>query len=447
MILVLICTLTATGCMVDFTGGVRDDGGPGPDAADAADGAVGCGPDNCEGCCDLLGDCRLGDTENHCGTAGAICRDCTLTAGQLCIEHDCEVPGCVDADSDGYGAYCAAGEDECDDDPSNWTAAGCADCADTDGDGQRGTNCDLSEDACEGDANNWTAAGCTGCSDSDGDGLRGTDCDLPEDCDDNALGVAVACQANGCPEGWIHIPAGSFEMGCNAGELGNTCDNDEQPRHTVTLTDYCIQPTEVSVGMYRACDQANVCSGDPEVTATHALCNWTWSAGGRESHPLNCIRWADARAYCQDWMGGDFPTEAQWEKAARGDTDTRKYPWGDTPEPNCNHCNWNQCHSSTAPSTWPVGTLSSLAGDSPYGLKDMAGNLWEMTRDTFDADIYVDCFNGCTDPVNASSDTSKVIRGGGYYQPDASYLRVTERSMENSTSRSLNLGFRCRRTP
>lgn len=343
---------------------------------------------------------------------------------------------------------CSPGvQDACDDDPSNWTASGCTDCSDDDGDGYRGTSCDQSEDACEGDAYNWTASGCASCVDDDGDGLRGTGCDLAQDCDDTALGIAAPCQANGCPEGWVHIPAGNFEMGCNAGELDNTCENDEMPRHTVTLTAYCLQPTEVSVAMYRACDAANVCNGDPDVTGTNALCNWTWGSGGRESHPLNCISWGDARQYCQQFMGGELPTEAQWEKGARGDADTRKFPWGDTPDPSCSQCNWNQCHSSNAPFTWPVGYLSSGAGDSPYGLKDMAGNLWEMPRDTYDDNIYVDCFNGCTDPVNTGVGSTIVIRGGGYFHPLTGYLRVTERSMESPTARSLNLGFRCRWTP
>ncbi len=77
----------------------------------------------------------------------------------------------------------------------------------------------------------------------------------------------------------------------------------------------------------------------------------------------------------------------------------------------------------------------------------MAGNLWEMTRDTYDSNYYVNCFPTCTDPVNTAQGTSKVIRGGGYYHPIATYLRVTERAMESSVARSLNLGFRCRRQP
>lgn len=84
-----------------------------------------------------------------------------------------------------------------------------------------GVDCTLGPDACDADQHNWTAAGCASCTDADGDGLRGTGCDLPEDCDDTARGIAAPCQANGCPQGWIHIPAGDFEMGCNSGELDN----------------------------------------------------------------------------------------------------------------------------------------------------------------------------------------------------------------------------------
>jgi serine/threonine-protein kinase len=211
---------------------------------------------------------------------------------------------------------------------------------------------------------------------------------------------------------------------------------------------YCIALTEVTVGEYRACLDAGVCAGTPRETHDDALCNFSVSPAGRETHPLNCTQWADGRQYCQDWLGGDLPTEAQWEKAARGaGNDTRKYPWGASPEPTCSLCNWDTCYSSVAPSTWPVGHLSSGAGDSPFGLKDMAGNVWEFTRDTYDDDIYQSCTSNCTDPSNVTAGSYKTIRGGGYYHPDANYLRVTERAGEYDDHWSLNAGFRCVRSP
>ena len=411
-------------------------------------GGSGCGPANCAGCCDTQGFCQLGLEDTECGKEGEACTDCTQTSWETCNGGQCHIVPCQDNDGDGYGVDCLEGADACDDDEWNWTSAGCDDCSDVDGDGVRGTGCDLNEDACDDDALNWTSAGCADCTDADGDGLRGTRCDLADDCDDTTEGISTPCDANGCPEGWIYIPAGDFEMGCNAGELDGTCESDEQPRHTVTLTTYCIQRYEVSVAQYRYCEDTTVCNGDYKDVFEEELCNFSTTLAGRELHPMNCLKWESARTYCQDWLGGDLPSEAQWEKAARGGgNDRRKYPWGDSPEPSCSVCNWNQCYSSGAPFTWPVGSLTSGAGDSPYGLRDMAGNVWEMTLDTYDESIYSSCSSGCTDPVFQSSDTFKVIRGGGYYHNVSTYLRTTERSGEHANNYSINLGFRCVRIP
>ncbi len=428
------------GCSVDFNKSERKDGSVIADSDTDSDAdsmqdssheaGTSCNPTICTGCCDHWGICQPGMNDTACGSGGEPCLDCTQTQGYQCMEGMCS-------------------DDACPNDPNNWTQFGCDNCHDNDGDGYRGTDCDLPEDYCDDDPMNWTEDGCQSCVDSDGDGLRGTGCDLSEDCDDSAVGVEV-CNTNGCPQdGWSYIPEGDFYRGCNEGELGGTCNNKEQPRHVVTLSSYCVQSTEVSVGMYRACKDAGVCTGSPEVTSTNDLCNWTTSPAGRENHPINCIVWSEAREYCQEWMGGDLPSEAQWEKAARGAyPDTRKYPWGNTPEPyGCNNCNWNYCYSSNPPATWPVGYLSSGAGDSPFGLKDMAGNLWEWTLDEYNESIYSTCAQGCTDPVNMTSYNYKIIRGGGYHHPDQSYLRVTTREQENKNNKSLNLGFRCIRGP
>lgn len=291
------------------------------------------------------------------------------------------------------------------------------------------------------------------CQDGDGDGF-GANCTLGEDCDDSLPGITGPCQANGCPQGWAHVPAGDFWMGCNSGELDGTCGTaypNESPRHAVTLTEYCLELTEVSVGAYRACVDSGTCQGGlgPRATSESEFCNWSASAGSREQHPVNCIDWSDSRQYCQLWLGGDLPTEAQWEKGARG-TDQRKYPWDNAPEPDCTRANGSyggDCNSTTPPGTWEVGHLTSTGGDSPYGLKDMAGNVWEWVQDWYEIGYYSLCSSGCTDPLNTNPVSGlRLIRGGGYGYT-AVYQRTVARLSYDPANRSWNAGFRCRRTP
>ncbi len=415
-------TLSCSDCQLDTSGCCQDEAASGD--GDGYGEHCDLGPDACEG-----------DAQNWTAAGCA---------------------GCTDQDGDGHrGTGCDAPDDACEGDALNWTAAGCTDCTDTDGDGHRGTDCDAPDDACEDDLRNWTVNGCTGCTDADHDGDRGTDCDDPEDCDDDAPGITGPCTAEGCPAGFIRIPAGVFQMGCNDGELGNTCLTDEQPRHPVTLSGYCLQATETSVAEFRACQQAGQCFGTPTVSSTDTWCNWTASAAGIEDHPLNCINWYESREFCQAWLGGDLPTEAEWEKGARGgDPDTRTYPWGDTPPPDCTECNFdvndNQpgegcAEVQSGPGTWAVGSLPAGDGDSPYGLRDMAGNVYEWTLDHYDANFYGLCASGCTDPVNqVVTDTDRVRRGSSYANNTLESLRVVYRNYSPPDERNHWTGLRCR---
>jgi len=165
----------------------------------------------------------------------------------------------------------------------------------------------------------------------------------------------------------VYVPAGEFLMGSEAeGAL-----EDEKPEHPVTLDAYWIYQTEVTNRQYNQCIQAGACSS-------------TWEENPDDDHPVTQVFPRDGDDYC-DWAGGRLPTEAEWEKAARG-TDGRQYPWGNEPVTGAraNFCDLNCDPEWGTPDTAqddgyaktaPVGSFP--AGASPYGALDMAGNVWE----------------------------------------------------------------------
>ena len=135
-----------------------------------------------------------------------------------------------------------------------------------------------------------------------------------------------------------------------------------------------LSNTEVTVGQYRACVKAGACS-EPD---TGKYCNWNES--GREDHPINCVDWNQARTFAK-WVGGDLPSEAQWEYAARSGGRDWKYPWGNE-SASCEYAimddGGNGCGKDR---TWAV--CSKPKGNSKQGLCDMAGGVWEWVRDEY----------------------------------------------------------------
>lgn len=235
-----------------------------------------------------------------------------------------------------------------------------------------------------------------------------------------------------CGEGWILVPEGSFMMGIDENDPRFDPWNvpyGVSPKHEVQLSAYCIQKTEVSVADYRACVDAGKCA-IPDQTHSNPQCNYTPELGELELHPVNCVTWQQARAYCQNWEGGDLPSEAQWEKAARGTAnDDRLFPWGDE-SIDCTRANYDSngeynedtgeglgegCFHQEITITWEVGYLTTSKGDSPYGVKDMVGNVSEWVLDCADPGFYIECAEGsCVDPVNLGSDScTRTARGGG----------------------------------
>jgi formylglycine-generating enzyme required for sulfatase activity len=226
----------------------------------------------------------------------------------------------------------------------------------------------------------------------------------------------------------VYVPAGDFLMGSEAEEAFS----DEKPEHMVYLRDYWIYQTEVTNQQYRQCIQAGACRGELE--------NYP-----DDTYPANNIfRWM-ALSYCE-WAGGRLPTEAEWEKAARG-MDGRRYPWGDEPVTGdrANFCDVN-CEEEGADKsidddyghTAPVGSYP--AGASPYGALDMAGNVWEWVSDGYDPEYYSDSpYRNPKGPKNYTYDSMR----GGSWADTARTLRVTNRGRNFAGMLFDNLGFRC----
>lgn len=167
------------------------------------------------------------------------------------------------------------------------------------------------------------------------------------------------------------VPAGAFTMGQD--DIGQL---DERPAHTVTLPAFWLDLTEVTNAAYAPCVEAHVCK--PHEPKSAPLNRLGSDAPFRGPHqPVSAIRWDDANAFCE-WAGKRLPTEAEWEKAARG-TDARRYPWGDA-KPT------HELAVFATGRTADVGTHPD--GKGPYGHLDLAGNIWEWVADAYDPYAY-----------------------------------------------------------
>ncbi len=222
----------------------------------------------------------------------------------------------------------------------------------------------------------------------------------------------------------VSIPAGKFWMGCNE-TIDKNCDDDEKPGHEVFLDAYSIDQYEVTVAEYRQCVEAKGKGCTPP--GTDSSCNWGES--DRDKHPVNCVDWAQARAYGQ-WAGKRLPTEAEWEKAARGDKDQRIYPWG-------NEWDANKANAGRS-GTVPVG--SHTIGVSPYKVDDMTGNVFEWVQDWYDQAYYK---RGVTqNPKGPDTGIARSVRGGSWFDLPRS-SRVSDRLGGHPGNRGGFVGFRC----
>jgi formylglycine-generating enzyme required for sulfatase activity len=208
----------------------------------------------------------------------------------------------------------------------------------------------------------------------------------------------------------VSLPGGTFKMG----KRGDT----------VTVQPFSLDATEVTADAYAACVRGGGCTADhpgewtlygKEFTAD-GRCNY--GVIGKGNHPINCVDWNQATAYCR-WAGKRLPTEEEWEWAARGQSRGTQYPWGDE-EPGSRAC-WNRSE------TCAVGSYP--AGDAPGGIHDLAGNVWEWTASKY-----------------AANSSLRVLRGGGF-SDDATALLASIRGRYDPAPRYNYVGFRCSRTP
>jgi formylglycine-generating enzyme required for sulfatase activity len=231
----------------------------------------------------------------------------------------------------------------------------------------------------------------------------------------------------------LYVPEGEFLMG--AADSDPDATRPEKPQHTVYLDAFWIDQTEVTSAMYAKC-------------VADGKCQTPWCLAGSkfDQHPAVCVDWFNAKAYCE-WAGRRLPTEAEWEKAARG-TDGRLYPWGNEPA-TCEYAMMNDgsgyaCGERSDTAAAHVG--SRPKGASPYGALDMAGNVWEWTNDWYDSNYYnISPYSNPTGPASGYGPAQR----GGYWENKSNLVRVTYRvpHSNNPMGGASSIGFRCSSSP
>lgn len=225
---------------------------------------------------------------------------------------------------------------------------------------------------------------------------------------------------------YVWIPSGSFNMGCAPGD--DRCEENEKPAHRVTISQgFWLGATEVTINSYQRFIDA---SGGRYEMPTAPL----WDKKRRvTNHPITGPSWEEAQAYCA-WAGGRLPTEAEWEYAARGGEDDAIYPLND--ENSREKANFKgEEGNDRARYTAAVKSYDP----NPYGLFDMAGNVWEWTRDFYGESYFLT--SPASDPQGPETGDEHTVRGGSWYSDADEHLRI---SFRTSFPKGGNLvGFRC----
>ena len=254
------------------------------------------------------------------------------------------------------------------------------------------------------------------------------DTSSPEDtscspgCTGNLVCIGGGCQDIGLT--WVTIPGGTFQMGCSPGD--SSCDSNEEPSHSVTLSSFEMLETEVTEWQWAA-----VMGAGPQP------CDY--NGGGATNSPIECVDWNEAKAFCEA-VSGRLPTEAEWEYAARGGT-TTIYSCGDSSS--ClDDIAWYNSNSGTG------SHKHDVKGKDPngYGLYDMSGNVWEWVEDCRHDDYTEAPSTGYPAWTSDCIGSSRVFRGGSFDYFNVTYLRVSYRNYYVQSHYDDNLGFRCCRS-
>jgi formylglycine-generating enzyme required for sulfatase activity len=249
----------------------------------------------------------------------------------------------------------------------------------------------------------------------------------------------------------VNVAGGPFWMGCNAAvddECNSGLNLDEVPYHEATLSAFEIARFPVTMGEFAECVDAAFCThhmddGECEIWKGTAL---AWVPGvlpepfRGETKPMVCVDWGQAAAYC-GWAGGRLPTEAEWEKAARG-VDGRKYPWGNTPRVSCDYAVMRDLNAGGdgcgTGATMDVG--SRPIATSPFCAEDMIGNVWQWVADWYSSEYFE--VSPTADPKGPETGTWRVIRGSSWDDIEED-LRASNRFGLSPDRAKNDVGFRC----
>jgi formylglycine-generating enzyme required for sulfatase activity len=269
----------------------------------------------------------------------------------------------------------------------------------------------------------------------------------PKGCE-HALAVRLSPIVDAGPaaarvEATVDIPAGTFLMGADGAGA------DEGPRHVVRLDAFTIDRLEVTAAEYAACVDAGGCKPAGEGPRC------TRDKLDQAKHPINCVSFADAEAYCR-WANKRLPTEAEWERAARG-ANARSYPWGEAWPPPDGVGNLSDATAAALllgwatvpelvdgfPGTSPVGTFARQP--TAEGLLDVVGNVREWTADRYDPKAYL--AKERVNPTGPARGSARVVRGSSFGDARPDQVRVTRRAAYLEATRSQHIGFRCAQSP